>query len=154
VSAESPVFRETRVEHSLELLGGFQCFLDRNPDVSVSTYFFFKPGNQLRPRDPTVSGGDTTPSIVIVQAPRPDPVVISRAALVALNAVNAPIVTVVVPLTLFCIVTLDPLVHVVLVPDSVSMIGIAELGATIDGFALKLGGEGEGVGVGVGVCGA
>jgi hypothetical protein len=93
--------------------------------------------------DPTVSGGDTTPSIVTVNAPVPRPTLISREALVCDVAVKVTGVTSVLPFTLFCTVTTELLVHCVPVPDSRITIG-----ATISGFAPK---EMVGVGVGVGV---
>ena len=65
---------------------------------------------------------------MIVYVPMPSPVVTSRVARVAEIAVQVPAVTVVVPVTLFVTVTTDPLVQLVSMPISRSVIGIDWLG--------------------------
>jgi hypothetical protein len=97
--------------------------------------------------NPTVSGGDTTPSTVIVYAPMPRPTLISRVAPVGDVATKFTSVTSVLPFMLFCTVTTELSVHIVPVPDSRITIGV-----TVCGFAPKeMIGVGIGVGVGVGV---
>ena len=68
----------------------------------------------------TVKIGELTPSIVSVQVPLPEPVVILRVAEVVVVAVNVPAITVVVPLTLLVIITVEELVQFVFVPASIS----------------------------------
>jgi len=69
----------------------------------------------------TVSDGLTRPSTVTVNVPVPAPVVTVRVAAVPLLWIHVPFVTVVVPVTEFWTVTVEPLVQLVLVPVRVSV---------------------------------
>ena len=69
----------------------------------------------------TVRAELTTPSTVMVNVPVPAPVVTVRVAAVVLLCVHVPLVTVVVPETLFWIETTEPLVQLVPVPVRVSV---------------------------------
>lgn len=82
---------------------------------------------------PTVSDGDTIPSMVMVNVPAPAPVVTARVAAVPLVWVQVPFVTVVVPVTLFWTETVDPLVQLVPVPVRVSSIEPEWLAGIVDG---------------------
>ena len=66
--------------------------------------------------------GELTPSIVRCQVPAPRPVVTVSVAVVAESRVQVPFVTVVVPVTLFVTVTVEPLVQFVLMPTICSVI--------------------------------
>lgn len=65
------------------------------------------------------------PSIVSRHVPLPAPVVTCSVADVDDTAVNVPAVTLVVPVRLLVIVTVLPPVHVVAVPTSVNVMGLA-----------------------------
>ena len=89
----------------------------------------------------TVSVLETTPSIVMVNVPVPAPVVTVRVAAVPLLCVHVPLVTAVVPVTLFWTETADPLVQLVPVPVRVSVMLPEWFAGMAVGDAVKLADE-------------
>ena len=89
-------------------------------------------------RLPTDRAGETTLSIVMVNRPVPPAVVTVSIANVAESRVHVFLVTVVVPVTLFWIDTLEPEVQVVFVPVRRSVTRIDWCGEICDGETRKV----------------
>ena len=91
----------------------------------------------------TVRVGELVPSITNPQVPPPEPVVTLRVAEVGDVAVNAPFITVVVPVTLLITATVDELVQFVFVPANVSNCGLERLENILNGLTVYVTGGGN-----------